>query len=116
MSLPVPIAASSNGRQSGKPWKSQKSPTIRSHLQQAVKAKSWSDRMEKTKKQEAIKMLQIELKDEKIAEKQRRREITLERKKAAEERKRAEELKIQLGARKSARLKRKAGRTKKIHH
>lgn len=63
----------------------------------------------------------------------RRREITLERKKAAEERRRLEEEKakvgisclslspelsqlLQMGARKAARLRRKAGRTKKINH
>jgi rRNA-processing protein CGR1 len=63
----------------------------------------------------------------------RRREITLERKKAAEERRQAEELKekvslvvriapaepdvvSQMGARKAARMKKKAGRTKKINH
>jgi rRNA-processing protein CGR1 len=64
-----------------------------------------------------------------------RREITLERKRAAEERQQAEELKAkvspnscinrtptltskpwQMGARKAARMKRKAGRTKKINH
>jgi rRNA-processing protein CGR1 len=62
--------------------------------------------------------------------------VTLERRKAAEERKRAEELKAQvqypsllfpqyelipsivsqLGARKAARLRRKAGRSKKVAH
>ena len=69
--------------------------------------------MEKTKKAQAIKKLQDELKDEKQAEATRyarhskfdtqltpkftrRKEITLERRKAAEERKRAEELKAQV--------------------
>lgn len=65
----------------------------------------------------------------------RRKEITMERKKAAEERRRLEEEKakvspttviscgylvdlprFQMGARKAARLRRKAGRTKKINH
>lgn len=81
----------------------------RSNLPQGVKTK-WDERMEKTKKEKAIKKLQTELKEEKLAEKQRysffsrrkvlcsigviwnrRREITLERKKAAEERRRLEE-------------------------
>ncbi|KAN0135734.1 Cgr1 [Lactarius tabidus] len=113
---PIPIASSSHGRLSGKPWKSQKSATARSHMQPAVKSKSFSNRMEKTTKALAVKKLQAELKEEKQAEIQRRREVTLERRKAAEERKRAEELKTQLGLRKAARLRRRAGRTKKMAH
>ncbi|KAJ3491074.1 hypothetical protein NLI96_g1006 [Meripilus lineatus] len=111
----LPLASSSSGRVSGKPWKSQKTATVRSNLPQGVKTK-WDERMEKTKKAKAIKLLQTELKEEKQAEKQRRREITLERKKAAEERRRLEEEKAKMGARKAARLRRKAGRTKKINH
>lgn len=89
--------------------------------------------MEKTKKARAIKMLQVELQEEKQAEIQRRRQITQERKKAAEEKKRIEDEKAkvrqssvlyscislilaQMGARKAARLRRKMGRTKKINH
>lgn len=40
----------------------------RSHLQEAVKTKKWDDRMQKTKKAQAIKMLHDELKEEKQAE------------------------------------------------
>jgi len=113
---PIPIASSSNGRVSRKPWKYQKSATARSHLPPGVKSKNFGDRMEKASKTQAINKLQAELKEEKQAEVRRRREVTLERRKAAEERKRAEELKTQLGARKSARLRRKAGRSKKVAH
>jgi hypothetical protein len=85
---PIPIASSSNGRISGKPWKHSKSPTVcvlhpvsmalivmlfhvsRSHLQPAVKS-SFHDRMEKTTKAQAIKKLQAELKEERQAEIQR---------------------------------------------
>lgn len=83
----------------------------RSHMPEGVKSKSWQERMEKTQKEKAIKKLQAELKEEKQAEItrsveplqkrtlfsyicstcRRRREITLERKKAAEERRRLEE-------------------------
>ncbi|GJE85751.1 similar to rRNA-processing protein cgrA [Phanerochaete sordida] len=111
----IPIAPSSAGRVSGKPWKLQKAATVLSHLPEGVKTK-WEERMQKTQKEKAIKKLQTELKEEKEAEKQRRREITLERKKAAEERRRLEEEKAKMGARKAARLRRKAGRTKKINH
>lgn len=92
--------------------------------------------MEKTKRAEAVKKLEKELKEEKHAEMKRRREVTMERKKAAEERERIEADKAnvrsffplscigdiplisflpQMGARKTARMLRKAGRTKKIN-
>ncbi|EED80424.1 predicted protein [Postia placenta Mad-698-R] len=87
----VPLASSSRGRVSGKPWKPQKTATVRSLIPDGVKTKSWEDRMQKIQKQKAIKQLQTELSEEKKAEKTRRREITLERKKAAEERRRLEE-------------------------
>ncbi|KIK07434.1 hypothetical protein K443DRAFT_86918 [Laccaria amethystina LaAM-08-1] len=132
MSSPIPLASSSAGRVSGKSWKAAKTATVsadscfnflhanvpnsRSNLPDAVKTKKWEDRMQKTIKAMAIKKLQTELKDEKEADYQRRREVTMERKKAAEERRRLEEAKAQMGARKAARLRRRAGRTKKINH
>ncbi|RDB29411.1 rRNA-processing protein CGR1 [Hypsizygus marmoreus] len=112
---PIALPSSSNGRVSGKAWKAQKTATVRSQLPPGVKTKSWEDRMFKTQKALAIKKLQTELKEEKQAEIQRRREVTMERKKAAEERQRLEEAKAKMGAKKAARLRRRAGRTKKIN-
>jgi rRNA-processing protein CGR1 len=84
--IAVSLASSSNGRLSGKPWKARKSATVcvqipllddvyltalyrsRSNIPEGVKTKKWEDRMEKTKKATAIKKLQNELKDEKLAE------------------------------------------------
>jgi hypothetical protein len=43
----------------------------RSHLPEGVKTKQWEHRMEQTKRAQAIKKLQQELKDEKQAEIQR---------------------------------------------
>ncbi|KAG6818048.1 hypothetical protein H0H87_009203 [Tephrocybe sp. NHM501043] len=92
------------------------SPLVRrSQLPQGLKTKSWDDRMRKTQQALAIKKLEAELREEKQAEIQRRREVTKERKTAAEERRRLEEDKAKMGARKAARLRRKAGRTKKIN-
>ena len=87
---PIPIASSSNGRISGKPWKLQKTPTVcvlhtfrlhicyahrvfssRSHLQPALKSRGFHDRMEKATKAQAVKKLQAELKEEKQTEIQR---------------------------------------------
>ncbi|KAF8349769.1 hypothetical protein F5887DRAFT_399532 [Amanita rubescens] len=114
--LPIPLAASAHGRTSGKSWKTRKLATVRSQMSDGLKSKSWEKRMEQTKKASAVKKLQTELKEEKDAEKRRRREITLERKQAAEEKRRIEEEKAKMGARKAARLRRRAGKTKKINH
>jgi len=111
----IDLKSSSAGRVSGKPWKYQKTATVRSNLPNGVKSK-WAERMEKTQKEKSIKKLQVELREEKHAEITRRKEITIERRKAAEERKRLEEDKAKMGARKAARLRRKEGRTKKINH
>ncbi|TDL28589.1 hypothetical protein BD410DRAFT_811677 [Rickenella mellea] len=107
--------SSAAGRTSGKPWKAQKTATRRTFLPQGVKTKNWEDRMEKTKREAAVKKLQAEMKEEKQSELARRREVTMERKKALEEKKRLEEAKAKMGARKAARLRRKAGRSKKIN-
>ncbi|KZS95949.1 hypothetical protein SISNIDRAFT_548079 [Sistotremastrum niveocremeum HHB9708] len=112
---PVPLASSSGGRVSGKAWKQPKTATQRSHLQAGVKTKKWEDRMEREKAAKAIKKLEIELKEEKQAEIQRRREVTLERKKAAEEKAHLAEMMAKMSAKKALRLKRRAGRTKKIN-
>ncbi|KAJ3790854.1 hypothetical protein GGU11DRAFT_4268 [Lentinula aff. detonsa] len=109
------LPSSSNGRASGKSWKTSKSATVRSHLPNGVKTKSWAARMEQTKRSLAIKKLETEMKDEKLAEATRRREVTQERRKAAEEKRRLEEDQAKMGARKAARMRRKAGRAKKIN-
>jgi len=111
---PADLATTANGRVCGKPWKLQKSATVRSQSSEGHKTK-WHDRMEKTKREQAIKKLESELKQEKQAEKQRKREITLQRQKAGEERRRLEQERATMGARKAARLRRRAGRTKKIN-
>ncbi|KAH0838203.1 hypothetical protein J3R83DRAFT_6455, partial [Lanmaoa asiatica] len=108
------LAASANGRVSGKPWKLPKSATARSQSSAGHKTK-WHARMEKTKIEHAVKKLESELRQEKQTEKQRKREITLQRQRASEERRRLEQEKAIMGARKSARLRRRAGRTKKIN-
>ncbi|KAF5385478.1 hypothetical protein D9757_005393 [Collybiopsis confluens] len=113
--IPLSLASSSKGRTSGKSWKTAKSATVRSHLPNGVKTKSWAARMEQTKKSLAIKKLENELKEEKEAEATRRKEVTAERRKMAEEKRRLQEDKAKMGARKAARLRRRAGRTKKIN-
>ncbi|KAG1749861.1 uncharacterized protein EDB91DRAFT_1244469 [Suillus paluster] len=87
---PVPLTSSSHGRVSGKSWKAPKSATFRTQCSAGHRSK-FEERMQKTTKDSAAKKLETELREEKHAEKQRRREITLERKSAAEERRRLEE-------------------------
>ncbi|KAF8140378.1 hypothetical protein EV363DRAFT_1579733 [Boletus edulis] len=126
------LAASANGRVSGKSWKLTKSATVYGTLLRAaahlfdqtspVASQSsaghktkWHARMEKTKRDHAVRKLEVELKQEKQAEKRRKREITLQRQRASEERRRLEQEMAVMGARKAARLRRRAGRTKKIN-
>lgn len=85
-SSPLELPSSSNGRVSGKSWKTAKTATVydfnccflahplnnivrsRSRLPDGVKTKSWAARMEQTKRSLAIKRVEKELKDEKVAE------------------------------------------------
>lgn len=104
----VPIASNSNGRVSGKSWKSHNTATVygsflrtiplfelkisrRTHLPPGVKTKKWEDRMQKTEKARAIKKLQAELRDEKQSEIQRRRQMMKGRTQAIAERRRLED-------------------------
>lgn len=112
---PLPLAPSANGRVSGKAWKEPKTATVRSHLPAGVKTRSWQERMDRTKRDQAAKKVAQELKDEAAQEKARRRAVTQERKKAAEEKARLELAKATMGARKAARLKKRMGRSKKVH-
>ncbi|KAG8734009.1 rRNA-processing protein cgr1 [Ceratobasidium sp. 423] len=111
----IPLAQTSNGRVNGKGWKPQKTATKRSHMQAGVKAKSWEARMRKTATEAAVKKLHREMVEEKAAEAARRREISQERKKARAEKARLEELAAKMSAKKAERLRRRAGRSKKVN-
>ncbi|KAF7306794.1 rRNA-processing protein [Mycena indigotica] len=102
------------GRVSGRTWKPQQTATRRTHLQPGLK-QSWEDRIAQSTKLAAVKKLENELKEEKQAERTQRVEKIKARRKAAEERRRLEEDKAKMGARKAARLRRKAGRSKKVN-
>ncbi|CAE6431068.1 unnamed protein product [Rhizoctonia solani] len=111
----LPLAQTRNGKVSGKGWKSQKTATKRSHMQAGVKAKSWEARMRKTATEAAIKKLHKEMVEEKAAEAARRREISQERKRARAEKARLEELAAKMSAKKAERLRKRAGRSKKVN-
>ncbi|KZW02562.1 hypothetical protein EXIGLDRAFT_759691 [Exidia glandulosa HHB12029] len=109
------LAPSSNGRVSGKAWKDKKTATVRSHLPDGLRTRSFQERMERTKRERATKKLAQELQDETAQEKARKRAVTQERKKAAAERARLEQAKATMSAAKAARLKKRMGRSKKVH-
>ncbi|KAF8680009.1 rRNA-processing protein cgrA [Rhizoctonia solani] len=112
----VPLAQTSNGRASGKGWKSQKTATKRSHMQAGVRAKSWEARMRKTAAETAVKRLHKEMIEEKAAEAaSRRREVSQERKRVRAEKARLEELAAKMSAKKAERLRKRAGRSKKVN-
>ncbi|CAE7073355.1 unnamed protein product [Rhizoctonia solani] len=111
----IPLAQTSNGRVNGKGWKPPKAATKRSHMQAGVKAKSWEARMRKTATEAAVKKLHKEMVEEKAAEATRRREISQERKRARAEKVRLEELAAKMSAKKAERLRKRAGRSKKVN-
>ncbi|CAG8566721.1 3552_t:CDS:2 [Ambispora gerdemannii] len=93
-------------RVSGKVWKHPKSATRRSQLPRGL-SKTWEQRLEERRAQQAVKTLQKELKEEKEAKKQRAREALLKRRKAAEEKERLEKLAAMYSAKKLKRLQKK---------
>ncbi|KAN0062375.1 hypothetical protein ACQY0O_005257 [Thecaphora frezii] len=76
----------------------------------------WEKKMEARKKQEAVKAREKEMKDAKIAEAERKRNTTRERKQKAEEKARLEAMASKMSAKKLARKKRRLGITKKVAH
>ncbi|RUS18705.1 Cgr1 family-domain-containing protein [Endogone sp. FLAS-F59071] len=80
-----------NKRVSGKSWKLAKAPTRRAQMPKALR-RSWDQRLEERKNTEIVKTLQKEMKDEKKAEKDRKRQITIERQKIKAEKERLEQL------------------------
>ncbi|QRW18875.1 Cgr1 domain-containing protein [Rhizoctonia solani] len=89
--------------------------SMRSHMQAGVRAKSWEARMRKTAAETAVKRLHKEMIEEKAAEAARRREVSQERKRVRAEKARLEELAAKMSAKKAERLRKRAGRSKKVN-
>ncbi|GAA6061927.1 hypothetical protein JCM10212_001495 [Sporobolomyces blumeae] len=105
-------------RVSGRWWKQDHKATTRA--QQGKKDgqkldKVWRAREEQRKKQEAVKRLEQEMKDEKLAEAERKRAATKERKDREAEKKRYEEMAARMSAKKLQRMKKRLGRSKKVN-
>ncbi|KAI8986481.1 hypothetical protein BDB01DRAFT_785794 [Pilobolus umbonatus] len=100
-----------NKRVSGKNWKVQKNATVRNQQSKKLR-KNWEQRTLERNRLDSAKKLERELKASKQAEKDRKREITLERKKIKEEKERMEALAAKMSAKRLERLKRREARKK----
>ncbi|OAQ36476.1 hypothetical protein K457DRAFT_64753 [Linnemannia elongata AG-77] len=98
-------------RVSGKDWKMAKTATRRSQMPNALK-QTYAERMAKTKQLNIARDMAKSMKQEKIDDKRRKREITEERKKIQEEKERIASLAAKMSANKLKRLKKKAGNLK----
>ncbi|KAG0054268.1 hypothetical protein BGZ83_011610 [Gryganskiella cystojenkinii] len=98
-------------RVSGKDWKLAKTPTRRSQMPTALK-QTYAARIAKTKQHNIARDMAKAMKQEKIDDKRRKREITEERKKIQEEKERIEALAAKMSANKAKRLRKKAGNLK----
>jgi len=84
-------------------------------MPKSLKSKSWETRVAERTQDEATKKLAKEMQDEKQAEIDRKRQVMLDRRKAKEEKARIEALAAKLSAKKIARMKKRAGRSKKVN-
>ncbi|CAO3647767.1 unnamed protein product [Cunninghamella blakesleeana] len=110
----IPVAGTINKvtkRVSGKNWKLQKTATVRTQQPKSLR-RSWEKRSEERKRIQTVKALEKQLKDEKQAEKDRKRNINLERKRIEEEKARQEALAAKMSAKRLARMKKKELRKK----
>ncbi|GAA5905465.1 hypothetical protein JCM5296_005878 [Sporobolomyces johnsonii] len=115
---PVPALASDSTNVSGRWWKTEHKATTRSQSgkKDSFKLdKTFRQREELRKKQEAIKKLERDLKEEKQAEAERKRAITQERRQKEAEKKRLEEMAARMSAKKLQRMKKRMGRSKKVN-
>ncbi|KZT55922.1 hypothetical protein CALCODRAFT_509780 [Calocera cornea HHB12733] len=110
----IALRTSAAGRESGKSWKSTRAATRRTQMPKSLKSKSWEARVAQRSEEDAVKKLARELQEEKQADKDRKRQITQDRRKAKEEKLRLESMAAKLSAKKIARMKKRAGRSKKV--
>ncbi|CDH53755.1 predicted protein [Lichtheimia corymbifera JMRC:FSU:9682] len=98
-------------RVSGKNWKLKKTATVRAQKSKSLR-NSWAKRSAERAKMDAVKTLERQLKADKQAEKDRKREITLERKRIQEEKERYEALAAKMSAKRLQRLRKREARKK----
>jgi len=107
---PLDLAPSANGRASGKSWKAPYKPTAARRRA----TEPFEERMVRTQRERAVKKLENSLKEERAAAAAARVETIRARRAAKEDKARIEQSTANMNARKAARLKKRAGRSKKI--
>ncbi|KAI5480028.1 nuclear pore complex protein Nup205 [Pseudohyphozyma bogoriensis] len=104
---PLPFTRNASSR----PWKQPRVAKARTDKTNS----SWDKRQEQRKKDDAVKKIEREMKDEKQAEIDRKRTINTERKTREAEKRRLEEMAARMSAKKLQRMKKRLGRTKKVN-
>ncbi|KAG8908084.1 hypothetical protein FRB99_000528 [Tulasnella sp. 403] len=113
--VPLPLARGTS-RVSGKFWKDEKKPFKRSHLNPSVKSKGHDYDLAQKTKEIATRKLLKELKEEREQADKAWKTKIVERRKAREEQERIEMMRKKMSEKKLLRMRKKAGRTKKINH
>ncbi|GAA6047860.1 hypothetical protein JCM3770_004678 [Rhodotorula araucariae] len=115
--LPEPPVADST-RVSGKWWKGEHKATTRVQLGKKNKDqndKAWKAREERKKRDKAVKQIEQEIKGEKEADLERKKEITKLRREREAEKLRLEQMAARMSAKKLQRMKKRLGRSKKVN-
>ncbi|KAG0742648.1 hypothetical protein G6F57_010561 [Rhizopus arrhizus] len=100
-----------NKRISGKIWKIQKKAAVRTQQPKQLR-RTWDERTKERERNNAMKALEKQLKQEKQDEIDRKKQANLERKRIKEEKERQEALAAKMSAKRLARLKKREARKK----
>ncbi|KAG1053747.1 hypothetical protein G6F46_007649 [Rhizopus delemar] len=100
-----------NKRVSGKIWKIQKKAAVRTQQPKQLR-RTWDERTKERERNNAMKALEKQLKQEKQDEIDRKKQANLERKRIKEEKERQEALAAKMSAKRLARLKKREARKK----
>ncbi|KAG1139182.1 hypothetical protein G6F37_009933 [Rhizopus arrhizus] len=100
-----------NKRVSGKIWKIQKKAAVRTQQPKQLR-RTWDERTKERERDNAMKALEKQLKQEKQDEIDRKKQANLERKRIKEEKERQEALAAKMSAKRLARLKKREARKK----
>ncbi|GAA5934252.1 hypothetical protein JCM3775_006950 [Rhodotorula graminis] len=111
--LETPLATKVSGRW----WKGDNKPTVRTSAGSKNKDqldKAWKARAERNQRDKAVKLIEKEIKEEKVADLERKKEITKQRREREAEKLRLEQMAARMSAKKLQRMKKRLGRSKKV--
>ncbi|BGP36831.1 hypothetical protein JCM10450v2_000724 [Rhodotorula kratochvilovae] len=116
---PIPeLETPDSTRVSGKWWKTEHKATTRVQLGKKNKEqndKAWKAREERRKRDKAVKLIEHEIKEEKEADLERKKEINKLRREREAEKLRLEQMAARMSAKKLQRMKKRLGRSKKVN-